>query len=153
MATLMRWTPNRGLASVQDEINQLFENFWTRGSMRPELQGPWLPPVDIAEDESGFTLRVDLPGVQQKDIKLNLVGDTFTIRGERRSQRDETNEPGTLQRVERFSGVFERSFSLGAPVQADKVKASYRDGVLEIFVPKAEEARTREIQIEVGGNK
>ena len=93
-------------------------------------------------------MHADLPGVSQKDVKVSLVGDTLTIRGERRDERSEKS--GTVLRVERNSGTFERSFTLGTAVRSDGVKATYRDGVLEIRVPKAEEARLREIEIQTG---
>jgi HSP20 family protein len=92
-------------------------------------------------------IKADLPGVSQKDVKVSLMGDTLVIRGERRSEK---NDETTPLRIERSYGMFERSFTLGAPVRSDQVKATYRDGVLEIHVPKAEEARLREIDIQVG---
>jgi HSP20 family protein len=144
---LTRWTPRRELAGFQDEFNQLFEDLFARGSLRPDAQGNWIPPVDIHESEEGFAIQLDLPGVQPKDVKINLVGETLAVRGERRSER--TEGEGGARRIERFTGFFERTFTLGAPMQADKIRATYRDGVLEIYLPKAEEARSREISIEV----
>ena len=151
--TITRWAPRRDLLGFQDEINRLFDSFWTRGNLVPsEFQGTWLPPVDVEETESHFIVRMDLPGVDPKNIKINLLGDTLTVRGERHSEREEEGK-GNLTRTERFTGMFERAFGLGAPVQADRVKANYRDGVLEIQIPKADEARTREITIDVASNR
>jgi len=104
--------------------------------------------VDIEETPEAFVLRADLPGVPQKDVKVSLMGDTLTIRGVRNIEKEQKDR--NLLRAERSVGQFERSFTLGTPVRADAVKASYRDGVLEIHVPKADEARLREIDIQVG---
>ena len=93
-------------------------------------------------------MRADLPGLTQKDVTVSLIGDTLTIRGERKHEKSEKS--GTALRIERNLGAFERSFTLGAAVRSDAVKATYRDGVLEIRVPKAEEAKPREIEIQAG---
>jgi HSP20 family protein len=106
-----------------------------------------VPVVDIEETPEQFVLRMDLPGVAQKDVKVHVMGDTLTIRGERRQSG--TEKDGNWLRCERSHGVFERAFTLGAPVRADQVKASYRDGVLEVSVPKAEEARLREVEVKI----
>jgi HSP20 family protein len=91
--------------------------------------------------------RADLPGVNAKDVKITVSGDTLSLRGERK--REDKKTEGSLHRIERSYGSFERSFTLGAPVRADQVRAAYRDGVLEIRVPKADEARAREIEVQV----
>ena len=151
--TLTRWnpiplTPIRDLVNMQDEVNRLFDGFFTRGTVRGDLNGVFIPTVDIEETPEEFVVRVDLPGVAQKDVKVSLIGDTLTIRGERKP--GDTPKNGSYHRVERVHGAFERSFSLGAPVRSDSVRAQYRDGVLEIHVPKAEEARMREIEVQAG---
>jgi HSP20 family protein len=104
--------------------------------------------VDIEETPDAFVLRADLPGMSQKDVKVVLTGDVLTLRGERK--RETTKSEGTCHRCERVHGAFERTFTLTSPVRADQVKATYRDGVLEVLVPKAEEARVREIEVQVG---
>jgi HSP20 family protein len=151
--TLIRWrptsmTPLRDLTSIQDEVNRLFDGFFTRGSLGSDLATVFTPPVDIEETPEEFVIRADLPGIPQKDVKVSLMGDTLTIRGERREER--STKEGSHHRMERVSGTFERSFTLGAPVRADAVKAQVRDGVLEVRVPKAEEARLRQIDVQVG---
>jgi HSP20 family protein len=151
--TLIRWNPvlpaSRELASARSEMDRLFDEFLgTRRGWLADVQAQFLPAVDVMETEDGFLFRVDLPGLTQKDVKVNLLGDTITIRGERK--REEETTKGTQYRSERAFGVFERSFTLGAPVKPEGVKATFRDGVLEIRVPKAEEARVREIQVQVG---
>jgi len=147
--TLIRWNPSsaRDLTAFPDEMNRLFDGFFTRAPLRSDAA--WFaPPVDIEETPEEFVLRADLPGMSQKDVKVSLMGDTLTIRGERRHQA--SRDQGNLHRIERVHGVFERAFTLGSPVRNDQVKAQYRDGVLEIRVPKAEEAKLREVEVQVG---
>jgi HSP20 family protein len=151
--TLIRWSPTpfaplRDLPTIQDEVNRLFDSAFTRGPLRADLSAVFTPLVDVEETSEEFILRADLPGVAQKDVKVSLMGDTLTIRGERK--REIGQKDGSHHRIERLYGTFERSFTLGSPVRNDQVKAQYRDGVLEVHVPKAEEARIREIEVQVG---
>ena len=103
--------------------------------------------VDIEETADEFVIKADLPGVTQKDVKVSLLGDTLTIRGERRQESEKKD--GSAHRTERMHGMFERTFRLGTPVRSDRVSAQYRDGVLEVHVPKAEEAKLREVEVQV----
>jgi HSP20 family protein len=151
---ITRWNPAplapiRDLVNMQDEVNRLFDSFFTRGSLRSDPGATFIPAVDIQETPEEFLLHVDLPGVSQKDVKVSLMGDTLTVRGERKATTTTGGDGKNYHRIERIYGSFERSFSLGAPVRNDKVHASYKDGVLEIRVPKAEEARLREIEVQV----
>lgn len=150
--TLIRWNPTlptvgRELPSLQEEVNRLFDGFLTRGFPRGDVAPTFTPAVDIEESADDFVLRADLPGISQKDVKVNLIGDTLTIRGERK--QEEVRKDRNTRRVERSYGVFERSFTFGTPVKNDGIQARYRDGVLEIVVPKAEEAKVREIEVQV----
>lgn len=145
--TLVRWAPAvapRDLVGIQEEMNRLIDSVFTRPFARDVHTG-FTPVVDIEETPEEFVLKADLPGVSQADVRVSLMGDTITVRGERKLEN--THKNGGLVRIERSHGAFERSFTLGSPVRGDQVKASYKDGVLEIHVPKAEEARTREIEI------
>jgi HSP20 family protein len=148
---IIRWSPNgsstRDLLGFQDEFNRLFDNFVGRWPTRADLGAAFAPAVDIEETPEEFVLRADLPGVAQKDVKVSLMGDVLTIRGARQK---ETKSEGSPQRTERVYGSFERTFALGVPVRNDKVKATFKDGVLEVRVPKAEEARLKEIEVQVG---
>jgi HSP20 family protein len=146
---IIRWTPQppmRDLVTMHEEMNRLFDSVFGRPGARAAFD--FVPGVDIAETAEAFVMRADLPGVEQKDVKVSLMGDTLTIRGERRQETQDKD--GNWLRCERAYGIFERSFTLGAPVQGDQVKASYKDGVLEVRVPKAQEARLREIEVKVG---
>ncbi|MBI5171164.1 MAG: Hsp20/alpha crystallin family protein [Candidatus Eisenbacteria bacterium] len=147
--TLIRWTPAapRTLSDVRNEMDRLFDSFLSTRSL-PSTFGTIAPPVDIEETPEAFVLTADLPGADPKQIKVTLTNGVLTLRGERRVAKSATE--GALHRTERASGSFERSFTLGTPVRADQIKATYRDGVLEVRIPKADEAREREIEVQVG---
>ncbi len=152
---IIRWThspfaPARELFGIQDEVNRLFDGFFTRSALRGDVAPMFTPALDIEETAEAFVVRADLPGVTQKDVKVSLMGDTLTLRGERK--QESTKQDGSMHRAERVYGSFERSITLGVPVRNDKVKAQYKDGVLEIHVPKAEEARLREIEVQVAAS-
>lgn len=149
--TLVRFLPGRSrdLTSLRTEMDQLFESIFSNRPMYApaDATDTLAPPVDIEENAEGYVFRADLPGMTDKDVKVSLVGDTLTLRGERK--RETESQSGNVHRTERMFGAFERTFTLPAPVRGDQVKASYRNGVLEIRVPKAEEARVREIEVQV----
>ena len=140
MTTLLRWMPGRDFINFHDEVSRVLD-----GAVAAPRPSTFSPAVDIEETQDEFVLRADVPGVAQKDVKVSLNGDTLTIRGERATQLQDRR----MHRVERVSGTFERNFTLTVPVSADRISALYRDGVLEVHVPKAEEARVREIEIKV----
>jgi len=145
---LHRLDPFRDLMDIQSEINRAFDSYFgpqTRPSAAMERS--WPPALDIWETKDDLVVAVELPGVNEKDIHLSIVGDTLTLRGRRGPNGDVGEE--NYHRTERWSGNFERQIRLPIPVRADKVRASYRDGVLEIRLPKVEEIKPREIKIEV----
>jgi len=147
--TLVRWSPSslsRDLMSMHDEVNRLFDGF-NDGARLAQGAGSLVPAVDVEETAEGYAIRADLPGVSQKDVRVTVLGDTLTIRGERKTQT--SRQDGGYHRAERVHGTFERSFKLGARLRSDAVTAQYRDGVLEIRVPKAEEAKPREIEVQI----
>lgn len=147
---LVRWSPTsvgpRDLFRFNDDFDRMIDNMFGRTALRGDMLSTYTPPVDIEESTDEFVVRADLPGVSLKDVKVTVMGDMLTIRGDRKYERKDNG--GNLHRYERVQGMFERSFSLGTAVRNDKVKASFKDGVLEIHIPKAEEAREREITIE-----
>jgi HSP20 family protein len=147
--SLVRWIPRRnGLQSValSTELDRLFEDFLSPVPFRSD-RGALSPAVDVEETPDAYVFRADLPGVTSKDVKVTVHGDTLTLRGERK--REENKSEGSMHRVERAYGSFERSYTLGLPVRADQVKASYKDGVLEVHVPKADEAKPRDIEVQI----
>ena len=107
----------------------------------------WSPAVDVYEDPDSIVIKADLPGMKQEDIEIEMAGDTITLQGERKFE-DETRRDKYV-RVERQYGAFQRSFTIGIPIEADKVKATYRNGILELTIPKAEATRPKKVQVSV----
>jgi HSP20 family protein len=146
---IVRFDPFRELDRIQSEMNRLFEGY----NGTPERSGGqlvqnsriWSPSVDVAETQSEIVLRAELPGMKQEEIDIELTGDTLTIRGERKFENEERKE--NFVRVERSYGRFQRSFTLGVPVQHDRVTATYRDGILEVHLPKSEETKPRKVMV------
>lgn len=143
------WSPLDDLWDLQEDINRLF---WGRGRHRrgqkhEEGLAVWAPVVDICEDKESVKVTAELPGMKKADVKISIDDGTLTIRGERRFA-DETKKDN-YYRIERSYGAFSRSFNLPSTVEADKIKANMKDGVLEILLPKKEEAKPKEIEISV----
>jgi HSP20 family protein len=143
---IMRWRPGAGLAGIQNRMNWLFDDFLGQA---PVKQGEcrWCPAADISEDQDNIYVDVEIPGMKKEDIKVSLEHDVLSLRGEKKQEKDIKDE--NYHRWERNYGSFARSFELPASVQADKIKASYKNGVVHIQLPKAEEAKPKEIPIEV----
>jgi HSP20 family protein len=146
--TMERWEPFRNAADIQTEVNRLFDNFFGRPA-NPSAQGgrAWAPVVDMCETKDDLVLSVELPGVREKDVTVSITGDRLVIKGERRFEQ-EVKEQSFLH-LERTYGKFERLIQLPMPVQSDKVKATYRDGVLEIRLPKVDAVKPKEIKIDI----
>jgi len=154
--SLTRWNPARELAtwpsdifSMQRDINRLFDNFF-RGDRTPEESTSlslWTPAVDIEEREDAYSVKVELPGVSKEDVKITLESNTLTIRGDKKQEKEEKGK--NYHRIERSYGSFQRSFALPSTVKAEKIDASYKDGILEITLPKAEEAKPKQIEVKV----
>jgi HSP20 family protein len=149
-----RWRPfgtsmdRWGNASdIQTEVNRLFDNFFGRPTGSGAAGRSWAPAVDLYETKDDLVLTMELPGVRDKDVTVSITGDLLTIKGERRFEHDVKEQQ--LLHVERAYGKFERLVQLPIPVQADKVKASYRDGVLEVKLPKTEEIKPKEIKVDI----
>jgi HSP20 family protein len=145
---LARWTPSRDITSVRDEMNRLFNEFFGRGGGTEEgtwFSGSWSPPVDIYETDQELVLKAELPGFSKDDISIELKENTLSIRGERKRE-DEVKE-GNYHRMERVYGAFQRSFMLPTTVEQDKVRASYKDGILELQLPKVPAAQPKRIAV------
>ena len=150
--TIMRFDPFRDLATLQDRIDRLFEDrqgrgqsFWGTGEA---LEGAaWAPAVDIVETDNEIILKADLPGVDPKDVDIQVHDGTLTLRGERKFESD-VNEDN-FRRAERAYGSFVRSFTLPQTVDAEHVSAQYRNGVLELKLPKRPEAKPKQIKVAV----
>ncbi len=151
-AGLTRWDPFSELTSLQDRVNQLFGQpmpFWRLGRRaEPSLAVPsFIPAVDVYEDEHSITLTAELPGIEEKDLNISVENGVLTISGERKMENVETKE--NFQRIERSYGRFTRSFTLPPTVDPEDVKAEFSNGVLKITLPKREEAKPKQIKIEV----
>ena len=147
---LIRWDPFREMSSLQERMNRLMSDFRTRSPFGEEemAQGAWIPAVDIYETKESIVLNVELPGVTKEDIALEVKDSTLTIKGEKKLEKNVKEE--NFHRMERSYGSFTRAFTLPSTVQQDKVKAKFRDGILEIMLPKAEEAKPKQIKVDVG---
>src|SRR6266851_4366655 len=150
MNTITRWDQSRGLTSLQDQVNRLFEDNFTRDRSGHADLATWAPPVDIYETESELVLKADLPDLQDKDIDVRVENNMLTIRGERKFEKD-VNEDNYL-RVERAYGPFMRSFSLPNTVSSESIGAQYRNGVLTLHLAKREESKPKQIKISVSAN-
>lgn len=144
LANLTRWEPFRDLFDLQDRMNRLLGDSFTRVPAT-ETFGSWSPLVDIYEAGDAIVLRAEIPGVSKDDIDVKVENGTLTLRGEKKQEKEVDSE--TAHRVERFYGAFSRSFLLPASIDADTIKATYKDGVLEVVVPKAEEAKPRKVKV------
>ena len=133
----LAWPTFGRLASLQDEIDRLFE---------PPLQA-WAPALEVHEDKDGFSIRVELPGMKREDIEVSLHDGALVISGER--HREKICEGTEEHRQERYYGKFSRALTLPTAVAGDKVKAAYKDGVLTVTLPKAEEAKPKQINVTV----
>ena len=146
MSTLDRWESFRG-NSPDSQLNRLFGDFFGRASQEQNLT-TWAPAVDIYESEHELVVKADLPDVKPEELDIRVENNILTIRGERKFEKkvDQKN----YLRVERAYGSFARSFSLANTVNSDAIKADYRDGVLTLSVPKREEAKPKQIKVNVG---
>jgi HSP20 family protein len=142
-----RLDPYSDVAAVQDRIHRLLEEAQAppREGRAPSERN-WRPPVDIHEAADEVKIYLDLPGLQQESMNIHIMGENLTVHGERRQEK---LEGSLVVHAERPEGAFHRSFTLGISLQADKVQASYRDGVLVITLPKAEAVKPRKVEIEL----
>jgi HSP20 family protein len=153
--SLVRWNPARELATwpsdlfgIQREMNKMFDNFF-RGDVRDgdTALSAWTPAVDIAEHDNDYIVKVELPGVAKDDVKITLESNILTVRGEKKHEKETKEE--NYHRVERSFGSFQRSFTLPTTVKSDKIDAVYKDGILTVSLPKAEEAKPKQIEVKV----
>jgi HSP20 family protein len=145
---LVRWEPFEGLNRLHNHINDLFDQRVGRARTLPAVAaGAWLPPVDIVESKDAYLIRAELPGMKREDFNLEVNDGTLTLSGERKSEA--LTDGVEYHRSERVTGKFSRSFYLPRTVKQDGIEASYQDGILEIQVPKAEEAKPKQIAISV----
>ena len=147
MRTLSHFEPFRGASTLQDQINRVFNNVLERGTDDSNLTS-WAPAVDIFETEHELVVKADLPDVDSKDLDIRVENNILSIRGERKFEKKVSEDK--YLRVERAYGSFSRSFSLANTVNPEAIKADYSNGVLTLTIPKREEAKPKQIKINVG---
>jgi HSP20 family protein len=147
MRILTRWEPARGLTTLQDQVNRLFNDSFRRTDEEASLSA-WAPAVDVYETEHELVVKADLPEADPKDLDIRVENNILTISGERKFEK-KVNEENYL-RVERSYGSFARSFTLANTVNPEAIKADYQNGVLTLSIPKREEAKPKQIKVNVG---
>ncbi|HLK55663.1 MAG TPA: Hsp20/alpha crystallin family protein [Chthonomonadaceae bacterium] len=131
-----------------DTLMRLQDVFTPRAAQQPRehvSSRVWSPTVDVYEDGNAIVIKADLPGMKQEDIDIEMNGDVLTIRGERKFEDEEHRD--NYVRVERQYGAFQRSFTIGVPIEAEQVKATYRSGILELTIPKAVAVKPKKVQV------
>jgi HSP20 family protein len=151
MANLARWDPFQDLLAIQDEMNQLFGQATGQGGRTTGGEAgtrAWAPALDIAERNDAYVVTVEVPGIKPEQLDITLENGALTISGERRFETETKEEQ--YHRIERRYGAFRRSITLPDRVKADAVEASFEDGLLQVVVPKAEEAKPKRIEVRAG---
>ena len=144
---LSAWSSPNRWANLRDEIDTMFElPFWSALGRQTQLFNGWSPALDLYQNADNVVAIVELPGMRKEDIEISLHDGTLTVSGERKS---ESVEGEKAERTERVTGKFRRSVTLPARVETDKVNATYKDGILTVILPKAEDAKPKQIQINV----
>jgi HSP20 family protein len=155
MTLLTRWEPLREFSAMQDRMNRMnrlfHESYSPEGPEEALTTTSFAPPVDIYEDEHNITLKLEVPGIDEKDIDVRVEGNTLTVHGERNIEKEEKEE--NFRRVERQYGSFTRSFTLPSSVDPAQVSANYDKGVLKINLAKKAEAKPKQIKVNVGSQK
>lgn len=136
----------RDMTDIQGHMNRLFDNLLGRPSQMAGTEQVWAPPIDMYETKDELVVSAELPGLQQNDIHLSITGDMLTIRGERQPAHDPSHH--NYYRGERWWGRFERTLPLPIAVESGQVRATYKDGVLTITLPKAEQIKSKDIKID-----
>jgi len=144
---ITRWDPFRDVLSLQNRMNSIFQDY-TRGENDAVTTASFVPPVDVYEDEHKVVLKLEVPGINQDDLKINVENNSLTISGERKFEKEEKEE--NFHRIERRYGSFYRAFTLPATVDAENIKANYDAGILRIEMEKKAEAKPKQIKVAVG---
>lgn len=151
MTVLTRWEPFRELSTLQERMNRLFNDQFGKVDEENLSAAAFMPPVDIYEDENGLQLKLEVPGVEEKDIDIRIENNLLTVRGERKFEKEEKEQ--NFHRIERRYGSFFRSFQLPTTVNSEEVRAEYVNGVLKIDLAKRAEAKPKQIKVSTGKEK
>jgi HSP20 family protein len=144
---IVRWEPFRDLLSLQERMNRMFDESYRGRGTEDWMGGAWAPAVDIYEHNGNIVLQAELPGLDPKDVDVRVENNVLTLRGQRKV--DETVNKDNYHRVERLYGSFTRSFTLPSQIDTEKIQANYKDGVLRLTLPTKEEAKPKQIAINV----
>jgi len=147
MTELTLWRPFKELERIRKEMDNIWDTLFEKRPVRADGVSEWMPSLDLSETKNSYIVNAEIPGIDPKDVEISLVDNVLTIKGEKKQEKQEENENYHL--IERSYGSFTRSFRLPVQVQSDKVKATYKNGVLKITLPKTEEAKKKEIKIAV----
>jgi len=147
--TIVKWDPFRNVAALQDRINRIFDESFTRTDDVDDdiSMCAWKPTVDIYETDEAIILKAELPGIKKEDVSVEINDNVLTLKGER--VEDKEIKEGSYFRKERCFGTFSRAFNLQYRVQPDKIKAKFKDGILEIEIPKPEKEKPKQITVNV----
>ncbi len=145
---ISRWDPFRDVLALQNRMNSIFQEF-NRGDGDVMSTAAFVPPVDVYEDEHKVVLKLEVPGMKESDLDIQLENNVLTVKGERKFEKEEKEE--NFHRIERRYGSFYRSFTIPNTVNPDSVKANYDAGVLKIELEKRAEAKPKQIKVQVGG--
>jgi HSP20 family protein len=151
MTVLTRFYPYREVNNLQERVNRLFHESFTEGRDESLATSNFAPAVDVYEDEHNVTLKIEVPGIDEKDIDVRVENRTLTVHGERKFEKEEKEE--NYRRVERQYGSFSRTFTLPNTVDTESISADYERGVLKIKLAKKAEAKPKQIKVNVGGEK
>jgi len=152
MTVLTRWDPYRELNTLQDRMNRLFNaSFSNEGRDESLATSGFAPAVDVYEDEHNVTLKIEVPGIDEKDIDVRVENNILTVHGERKIEKEEKEE--NYRRIERQYGSFSRTFTLPNTVDTESASANYDKGVLKVTLAKKAEAKPKQIKVNVGGEK
>lgn len=141
---LTLWRPFRGISPFDREMDRFFDNFWSGGALDLP-RNAWVPPLEVTENDNEFRVSMELPGVDEKDVEITFSDGLLSIRGEKKSSEEKKDEMCYCSEV-RY-GSFERSLSIPSDVNGEKISAKYKNGVLNIVLPKREEAKPRKVEI------
>jgi HSP20 family protein len=142
---LNKWEPFRDMLNLRTDMDRLFKTFF--GGVPEEREGFWAPVIDIEEDNENIMVKAELPGIKKDDIKVTVRDNMLSVSGERKQEK-ETKEK-TFHRIERSYGKFSRTITLPTAVDADRIKATYKDGILNITLPKPESIKPKQIDVEI----
>ena len=151
--TLTRWNPTREILGMEKEFSKFFDSFNNRFGLKTSrdddefMNAVWSPLTDVVENEEKYSLRLDLPGVKKEDVKIKFVNGQLSISGERHSESEKKDS--TYHHIERAFGKYYRAFNLPEKIVEDKISADFKDGILSVTIPKAEEAKPKQIEVKI----